>query len=354
MFRIEVTSGYKNYSIIIGRNSLKELNKFLQEADKILVITDENVYGFHGNKLISLLKKYEHYFIIQKPGEKSKSLTSVTHILNILKKENFTKSSLIISFGGGVVGDIAGFAASIYMRGINLVQIPTTLLSCVDSSVGGKTGIDFKGIKNLVGSFYNPSVVIIEPEFLKTLPAEEFNCGLGEVIKYKFLIGGDFYNDKLNFNNLETFNNQILSVIKECLLFKSSVVSLDERDNGIRKILNLGHTFAHAYESSSGYKIKHGQAVALGLVSSFHLSYLYNFISKEQLMNYLKLPDSILPVKRSNLININKAVDALLLDKKVKKGKVTFILIKSPGEILTDFEAVEAKIYAAIKSTFSF
>lgn len=350
MFKIEVKSNYKNYPVFIGDGSLEHLKNYIKNADKVLVVTDENVYRLYAKTIIKQLKNVQANIKIMKPGEKSKSISSLTSILDMLQKNNYTKDSLIVAFGGGVVGDIAGFAASIYMRGIDIVQVPTTLLSCVDSSVGGKTGIDFKGIKNLVGSFYNPSAVLIEPAFLNTLPEEEFISGLGEVIKYKFLIGGDFYKSE-NLN--AAWQKETASVIKECISFKSSVTSLDERDNGLRKILNLGHTFGHAYESASNYKLKHGVAVALGLISSLYLSYEYNLISKEQLNDFVMLPYSILGGKLTGKINFDKTMEALKLDKKAIKGKTTFILVKDPGNIITDFVADEKRIIKSIKSTFS-
>lgn len=363
MFKIDVKSTVRSYPVYIGKGVLDFLSSFLGDADKVLIVSDRNVERFYGDRFPKPSKGMHVSSFIMKPGESSKSLKTLTAILEKLRAENFTRDSVIVAFGGGVVGDIAGFAASIYMRGIKVIQVPTTLLSSVDSSVGGKTGIDFKGIKNLVGSFYNPSVVLIDPCFLVTLPKEEFISGMGEVVKYKFLIGEDFYNrdfsfiHQLKFGSGERFpfeiEKELASIIRECILFKSSVTEVDERDNGLRKILNLGHTFGHAYESASSYKIKHGIAVALGLISSFYLSHLNGFMDSEKLNTYEDKVREILTKDYSGYINIEDTVAALKLDKKSLRGKTSFVLLKEPGNIMTDFISQDKKVIKSIKSTFS-
>ncbi len=205
-------------------------------------------------------------------------------------KSKCDRNSLIISVGGGITGDISSFAASIFMRGVDYVHIPTTLLSMVDSSIGGKTSINFNSGKNLIGTFYQPKAVFIDVMFLSTLPIKEIKSGVGEIVKYSFLHGNknrSLFNKSINKILSKDFSN-IEKIIHECIKIKAAVVENDEREvKGIRKILNLGHTFAHGLESASDFKISHGEAVFLGIISSLFYSYRAKLISAEYLFNSL-------------------------------------------------------------------
>jgi len=230
------------------------------------------------------------------------------------------------------------------------VHVPTTLLASVDSSIGGKTGINYYKRKNLVGSFYQPQFVIIDTNFLQTLPAAEIKSGAGEIIKYAFLSNKDFYNYLLqNFSELLLLNSKVLSkVISESVLIKAGVVSQDEKETGLRKILNFGHTFAHAFESHSGYKIKHGEAVIGGIIAALFLSHKLKFFSDEKLESYLrflsvyKLP----PTKKK--VNNNIILEVMHLDKKKIGDRIKFVLLKDIGNLVIDVEIENREIFYAL------
>lgn len=247
---------FEKYAPKIGRN--------------IFLITDSNVYKYYNGLIHSVFDDTAKLCIIP-AGEKSKNARTLFNILNQMLRSKVTRATTVVALGGGVVGDIAGLAASLYMRGIKIVQIPTTLLAQVDSSVGGKTAIDFRGIKNVIGTFYQPSEVIVDPLFLNTLPAREIRCGLGEIIKYSAIDGG-IYATLLK-NQQKFFDLKFLEKITaDCIRHKAKVVSEDEHDTlGARKTLNLGHTTGHAFELN--YKRKsHGEFVLIGMYYELYIA----------------------------------------------------------------------------------
>lgn len=244
------------YNIEIGENILHKLEDFYKPSGKVLVVLDDNVdkYGYFEK----LNKPYEK--LVLPNGEKTKSFEYAQKILEVLLTKNFTRDDTLIALGGGVIGDLVGFVASIYMRGIKFVSIPTTLLSMVDSSVGGKTAINFLEYKNSIGAFYQPSFVLIDTKVLDTLEKRQFNNGMAEVIKY-----GCIYSKDLFYSLEKEFNLQ--EVIYKCLDLKRNVVEKDEKDLGLRKVLNFGHTIGHGIESYYNMeKYFHGEAVAIGMV----------------------------------------------------------------------------------------
>jgi 3-dehydroquinate synthase len=286
-------------------------------------------------------------------GEKYKSVERYNSILAFLADNNYGRDSLIVAIGGGVTGDIAGFVASTYLRGIQLVQIPTTLLAAVDSSIGGKTGINFLNRKNIVGTFYQPDFVLTDTVFLDSLPEKEIISGTGEIIKYAFLSDRDFYNDvNDSFDSIISLNTKALNrIIPSCIKMKAEIVTEDEQESGLRKILNLGHTFAHAYESYFDFKIKHGNAVAAGIISSLFLSFKKGIINKTSLNYFLNLPSKI-DYECPNYLSKSEIINRMLSDKKNREGKIKFILIKNIGEILIEAEADREEIIYAIQNTF--
>lgn len=354
MNNLTVKSINGNYSVFIGEGSSKWLPSFIEDKyDKAVIITDSNVFHFHEDKISSLQKTLKSHLLVLPPGERTKSFKTVNSILSRLSLESFTRDSLIIAVGGGVVGDVSGFAASVYMRGINIIHIPTTLLSSVDSSVGGKTGINYQNKKNLVGSFYNPQLVLVDPSFLFTLPDDEFYSGMGEVVKYAFLAGGDFYKKAFSLGTIKKEDtNSLCTIITNCLSYKASTVEKDEKDAGLRQLLNLGHTFAHAYESASNFSIKHGSAVSLGIISSLYLSNALNLISKEKLDEYLRIPKQFKPSKKLK-ISEKDVFPYMLTDKKNKNGDINFVLLKEPGVVLLNVMAEKKEVISSIKKTFS-
>ncbi|GAB4291000.1 MAG: 3-dehydroquinate synthase [Ignavibacteriaceae bacterium] len=314
----------------------------------MFLIVDANVRKLHHSKFKSagwLSGKKVPEFVLA-PGEKSKSVETFDEITNFLKTNKAKKNSALISIGGGVTCDIAGFVASVYMRGISLVHIPTTLLSCTDSSIGGKTALNFREVKNLIGSYYHPEFVLIDPLFLNTLPQKELLNGAGEVLKYALLSDEKFFRFiKRNFRALITPDPEILNkTIRHCIGFKASVVMKDEKDSGLRKILNLGHTFAHGIEAASEFRINHGAAVTAGLICSIYLSSLKHFIDETRRDDLLTLFDQV-PVE-SDLLNLNSGniFNFMLFDKKRSSRKPEFILPLKAGEVIIGAEAEKREI----------
>ena len=259
-------SASKDYDVLIGSNLLPSLGSYVTDlcaAQKACIVSDSNVYPLYGDIVRKSLEKAGLLCVsfVFPAGEASKSASTYVSLLSFLAESHVTRSDVIIALGGGVVGDLAGFAAATYLRGIPFVQIPTTLLAAVDSSVGGKTAIDLPAGKNLVGAFYQPAFVLCDTDTLRTLPENIFRDGCAEVIKYGILYDADFFayleSAKLNFDREK--------VIARCVELKRDVVSTDEFDTGERMKLNLGHTVGHGIEAASGFSVSHGEAVAIGM-----------------------------------------------------------------------------------------
>ena len=329
---ISVGKGETKYNIHISGNNFPKtiLNKHLKNKNKILIITDDGIPKNHIKKLKNTINNKNVYIFSLKSGEKSKSFSSYQKILNKLFELKFDRSDIVIAFGGGVVGDITGFSAATYMRGIKYIQIPTTLLAQVDSSVGGKTAINVAQGKNLVGAFYNPSLVIVSTYFLNTLSDEEFKSGLGEVVKYA-LIGNKKLRSIIERNSQQIISREesvLKSIIEESIKTKSKIVTKDEKENGIRAILNFGHTFGHAIEAYKNYKgITHGAAITLGMVIASRISFFEGYIKNYQLDNVVNLISSIglrTDYSKYNYIQLKKYIKS---DKKIKNGKLNLVLI---------------------------
>jgi 3-dehydroquinate synthase/shikimate kinase/3-dehydroquinate synthase len=346
-----------SYPVLISDSGF---NKFYHLANKrakrdAFLIIDSNVYKSHWNYINKNLQKNFTLLGFCKftATDKKKSLSELKIILNRMFQSDCKRSSLLISIGGGITGDVSAFAASIYMRGINYIHIPTTLLSMVDSSIGGKTGINFNFAKNLIGTFHQPEAVIIDTSFLATLPKREIYSGIGEIIKYGFLSGNNdqaFFDS--NFRNVPGKNFKgVEKIIYKCLLIKSSVVQKDEREEtGLRKILNFGHTFAHGLESASHFKIKHGEAVILGIISSLFYSYRVNLISGEYLLCKLNLmKDSIRFIKKiSGEFRPDEVIKRMYEDKKRTKKDINLVLMSNTGEFIIDYPAKKKLLYSSI------
>jgi 3-dehydroquinate synthase len=357
--KITVNTAANNYPVFIGTDIFKsflELTKEFNLPKRVFVIIDKKVellYGAFIKKVItSFASKF--YFLSLPSSERVKSFKTLTKIFTRLFEEKFARDTLVIAIGGGTIGDVAGFAASTYMRGVQLVHVPTTLLSVVDSSVGGKNAINFKEIKNLVGTFQQPSFVVSDTRFLESLPKKELISGLGEVIKYSYLTDGKFYSDLLSkFSLLLNKDSEYLrKVVYECIKIKSAVVSKDEKEiSGVRKILNFGHTFAHAFESNSFYRLSHGQAVIAGIISALFLSFKKGLINKNKLAYMMNLPVRFKSFIHLKKIDESEIVRLMAYDKKSTGNKNNFVLIKNFGEILIDMNANKKEIYWALSET---
>ncbi len=359
MKTIQVNTKSKKYSVYLGGNSLKLLPELFTRhklPKRVLVVMDKKVdkiYGQSIKKIIDTFAEKKHFIILQS-SEKIKSISTATQIYQKLMDQKFGKDTVLISIGGGTIGDLAGYVASTYMRGIKLVHIPTTLLSAVDSSIGGKTGVNFQSAKNIIGTIYQPEFVLIDSNFLSTLSKQELISGFGEVIKYSYLTDKKFYksllkNYRLLYENDVDFFNKI---IFECIRIKASVVSSDEaEESGLRKILNFGHTFAHAIESDSDYQMPHGKAVIAGIMSALILSSEMKMINIEQLSYMLELPMKFKSSIRLKRGNSNGIYNKMVYDKKNRGGEIRFVLLKDFGELIIDIPAERKDVIKSLKRT---
>ena len=336
----------RNYNIYIKKNILSNCSKYLKNlklGKKILIVTQEKVPTRFAKLLkIDFFKNGYKVFILRMPsGEQYKDLTSLLKITRFAIQNNFERNDSFCALGGGVISDLTGFAASIYYRGINFISIPTTLLGMVDASIGGKTAINIPEGKNLLGTFYQPRIIFIDPYCLKTLPQREFLVGMGEVIKYALI-------EKTALTEFEKYKKitffEYLKKNKKCILrpnqksifeilfhaakIKATVVSKDEKESNLRAILNFGHTFAHGIEQAYNYKkYTHGEAVSIGICLAYKLSMSKGLISKTlcnkviELISSYKLPTNINEKKKISII-----IKAMLHDKKMKDGQLRFIL----------------------------
>ncbi|WP_320667890.1 3-dehydroquinate synthase [Prochlorococcus sp. MIT 1307] len=343
--RIPVEISRKPYEIIIGKGILhrigEELNKAgIKKGVKILVVTNSDVAEPYSDLFIKSLKEsgYEPTLLIIKAGESQKNPSSISLIHDAAFAAKLERGSLMIAFGGGVVGDMTGFAAATWLRGVSVVQVPTTLLAMVDASIGGKTGVNHKGGKNLIGAFHQPKLVLIDPLTLKTLPVREFRAGMAEVIKYAVIGDTKLFSLLEKHNDLsdliELDYETLEEIISRSCSSKANIVALDEHESGIRAILNYGHTLGHAIETLCGYGTwLHGEAVSIGMVAIGELAIQLGSWSEDD-ANRQKalLKKAGLPTTWPKL-NIEDVCQSLLGDKKVKEGKICFIIPKKIGVV---------------------
>lgn len=335
--KLTIDLSHSSYDIIIQKGLLNNLSKEIEEVfkgRKIFILTDKNVDKFYGDKVINNLSNagYNTKKLVLEPGEETKAFFTLPKIYDELLNFKFTRSDLILTLGGGVIGDLGGFVASTFLRGVPFIQIPTTLLAQVDSSVGGKVGVDLDKGKNLVGSFYHPKKVIIDPEVLESLRDRVFNDGMAEVIKYGCIKDAKFFNKLLEYKNKEEVMNNIEYIIHNCCKIKKKVVEKDEKDTGERMLLNFGHTIGHAIEQYYNYKkYTHGEAVAIGMYEITKISEASGETEKgtAEIIKNILIKYS-LPYKLD--VDINKIREAISLDKKNIDNKLNLIFINKIGE----------------------
>ena len=361
LIKIQIKTNNQKYQIVIGNNILNKVPKLLKENsinfNQCLVIIDKNVPKKLIKKVLNTLQKKQVSVYYLNANEKNKNQKSVDKILSILLNKNFNRNDCLISIGGGITGDISGFASCIFKRGLKFINIPSTLLSQVDSSIGGKTGINTDHGKNLIGAFYQPNLVISDINFLRSLPKRELICGYGEILKHALIA------DKKFFTFLEKYGLKILdlkspfiekAIYKSCSI-KKVVVEADEKEMGMRKILNFGHTFAHAYEATLGFskKLNHGEAVLLGIKTAAKFSLLNKFLSINEfriIENHLEKLN--LPKNINNFFskkNLNKILSFMKKDKKNNTNQINLVLLRSIGAPLYKLQFDEKKIHTFLK-----
>ncbi|MGL5634100.1 MAG: 3-dehydroquinate synthase [Sarcina sp.] len=340
MRKLRVNLEERSYDILIQNKLRQNLSGHIREVyngNKIAVITDTNLFSIYGKEIKANLEEndFEVKFIVIEAGEKSKSFSSLLPIYNELLEFKLTRSDLILTLGGGVVGDLGGFVASTFLRGVNFIQMPTSLLAQVDSSVGGKVGVDLEAGKNLVGSFYHPKRVLIDTEMLNTLSEKFFNDGLGEVIKYGCIKDKELFNLLEDFENKEELKDNIDDIIFTCCDIKRQVVENDERDTGERMLLNFGHTLGHAIEKFYNFEIySHGEAVAIGMYQITAMSEKNGETKMgtakriKSILNKYDLPFECDVINDGN----EQLIEAIKLDKKNLNDSLNIILIRSIGE----------------------
>jgi len=356
MEKVFVDTPSGRYPIIInkGFDDLAEaVNRVLDKKSTAIVISDSNVAPVYGADVVKELEKvFDKVSVFSfEAGEKSKHLDTIRDIYEFMLDERADRITTVFGLGGGVCGDMAGFAAATFMRGVNFIQIPTTLLSQVDSSVGGKVGVDLGGVKNIIGAFYQPKLVYINTDTLITLPEREFSAGMAEVIKYGPIFSPDVYSfvqenkEKIKENELWA----IEKIIKDCCSIKAEVVNEDERESGLREILNFGHTIGHAVETLKSFSLIHGECVAIGMAAAMKISVDKGYINENEL---LKLEDMLeffgLPIKVKGL-DEDEIYKTLFLDKKARNNKIGFVLIENIGKPLRTKELTEKEIRSGIR-----
>ena len=327
MEKVLVDLGTKSYEIFIGENILSGVKNFV--SGKALVVTQENIL-----KLCA--EKFPYEVALIPDGETSKSLQEAEKLFTRAIEIGLDRKSFVIALGGGVVGDLAGFVAATFMRGINLIQIPTTLLAQVDSSVGGKTAVNHALGKNLIGAFHQPRAVFIDLKFLESLPEREIKSGLGEVVKYGIISDEKFFSylednaEKILQRDLKTLSH----VVKRCCEIKAQVVAADEKESGLRRILNFGHTPAHAIEEETVYKkFRHGEAVAVGMAAAARISHALGKTSAENVRRLEKLLERFGMMTSCAGLDADKLYAVTFRDKKTVGGVVNWVLMKNFGDV---------------------
>jgi 3-dehydroquinate synthase len=357
MQTLQVDLGLRSYPIYIGHQILSMIGPICREhalPSVVVVITDRIVGKLYLAHVVNSLKHHSFtvHTVILPTGEQQKSLGTANRIFTDLIKNRIGRGSAIAALGGGVIGDLAGFVAATYLRGVCFVQLPTTLLAQTDSSVGGKVGVNHPLAKNMIGAFYQPKCVISDVDVLRTLPSREVVCGLGEVIKYSVIADAqlfDFVDQHLD-DFLKLKADVLMTIIGRCCEIKASLVSKDEFEKGERIILNYGHTIGHALEAAGEYKVyKHGEAVLMGMWAENIIARRRGLISDDAYQRVQQLLTRLLPLIPPSRIRTKKALSAMAIDKKAIDGKVRMVLPKQIGEVGVVEEISKDEVFSALK-----
>ncbi|MBP5973941.1 3-dehydroquinate synthase [Brasilonema sp. CT11] len=345
---INVNLPEQSYEIAIapgGIDQLGEMMSNLKLGKKVLLVSNPTIFKHYGERVLASLEAagFEVVSCNLSPGERYKTLSSVQKIYDTALENRIERSSTMVALGGGVIGDMTGFAAATWLRGINFVQVPTSLLAMVDAAIGGKTGVNHPQGKNLIGAFHQPRLVLIDPEVLKSLPVREFRAGMAEVIKYGVIWDAELFaqmEESKRLDQLRYIKAELIeAILNRSCQAKADVVGKDEKEAGLRAILNYGHTIAHAVESLTGYRVvNHGEAVAIGMVAAGQIAVELGMWKKEEASRQDALiQKASLPTQLPSGVDIEAIIESLQLDKKVKAGKVRFILPTQIGVVtITD------------------
>jgi len=347
---LTVDLGSRSYPIYIGADLLSQTDLISQHisGNQVCVVTNETIAPLYLDKITSFLKNYAVTTVVLPDGESYKTLQTVNQIFDALLEDRHNRTTTLIALGGGVVGDMTGFAAASYQRGVNFIQVPTTLLSQVDSSVGGKTGVNHPLGKNMIGAFYQPKAVIADIRTFSTLPDREFAAGIAEVVKYGLICDAPFYEWLLN--NIDSLlvrdENALAYAVQQSCSDKSKVVAEDEREGGIRAILNFGHTFGHAIETAQGYgKWLHGEAVAAGMVMAADLSWRLGNITQDDVQSLKTLLEKAkLPITPPADMDEDIFLQLMQVDKKVVDGSLRLVLLDKVGSAVVTSEFDRTKL----------
>lgn len=353
--REKISFNTTDYEILLSQNFdlLGEEILKLEKFSKLFILSEKKVANLYFKQVSEVLKKYklEHELILIKGSEKNKNIKNVRSVYNSLIKKGADRKSILLALGGGVVGDFTGFIAATFLRGIRFIQVPTTLLAMVDSSVGGKVAVNVDYGKNMVGAFHQPNLVYAAIHTLKTLKQKEWRCGIAEVIKHSLLSGSEFFEKMKTFHlgsleNLEDLKFMILESVK----FKKEIVSKDEKETGLRGVLNLGHTLGHAIESLTKYKkYSHGEAVAMGLLFAIELSIYKKNLNPKILEDVFFILEGFKMKSIDKSLKIKKLIEHMYHDKKTSDKKLKFILLDKIGEPSFGNEITEEEILKVYK-----
>ena len=359
--RLNIKTKTKKYPIIIGSNLTSSVSKIFKlnsiDFNKCLIVVDKGVPKKFISNIKRSFKNKKIYVLLFNASEKNKNIKIVNKILEFLLDKNFSRNDVLISLGGGITGDVSGFAASLLKRGLKFINIPTTLLAQVDSSIGGKTGVNSKYGKNLIGSFYQPSLVLSDIQFLNSLSKRDIICGYGEILKHSLIDNKKLFNflDKNLKKILNLSSPFIEKAIYESCKIKKKVVEKDEKETALRKVLNFGHTFAHAYEAGLGYshKLNHGEAVILGMRTALNFSLKENILSKNEynlILNHIDNSDLPYSIKKYfSIKDLNKILSFMTKDKKNNSEKINLVLLKKIGKPIFNKQYSKKKLSLFMK-----
>jgi 3-dehydroquinate synthase len=353
--RINVTSERGTYPVIIGAGTVPGLARILDSygiGKQRLVVSSAPVWRAHGRRVRGLLRRGDRPALMA-VGERAKTLETVASLYDACVRHRLDRSAAIVAFGGGVVGDVTGFAAASYLRGIGLVQVPTTLLAQVDSAIGGKVGVNLPAGKNLVGAFYSPSLVLCDPDVLATLPPREFRAGLYEVVKYGIIASKRLFvrvHDGLDAVRAHE-PAMLQAIVAECCRIKADVVMSDERESGPRRVLNFGHTIGHALEAITDYRrFRHGEAIGYGMLAAARLSVMRGALSEDDEQRIKDMIRALGSLPRVNDLSAADALDVVARDKKVVNGRLHFVLAASIGATVIVSDVAPRELVHAMRA----